>query len=143
MKASLFLLPSLLIVGLSAWMPPAAIAGSETCKNVDIRLTNDTSGEIKVTKLQYANFDQGPQGKYKTETGIFGLDGKQNISDGRSFTIPKRDLEKVNDEQTHFAVTYQRRSSTGGYGLSITQITPNFTCRDGMLKEVVLNKRGN
>jgi hypothetical protein len=137
MKTSLFLLPSLLIVGLSAWMPPAAIAGSETCKNVDIRLKNDTPGEIKVNKLQYVEKD----GRiYKTETGVFGIDGKQNIDEGNAFTITNRDLEKVNNEKTHFAVTYQRRGDNGRYGLPIIQETPKFTCVGGMLKEVVLTK---
>ncbi len=140
MKTSLLLLPSLLIVGLSAWIPPAAVAGSETCKNVNIRLKNDTSGEIKVTKLQYAEKD----GRiYKTETGVFGIDGKQDISAGRTFTITNRDLEKVNNEQTHFAVTYQRLDSSGRYSLPIIQKTPYFTCTSNMLKEVVLNKLDN
>ena len=137
MKASLFLIPSLLIVGLSAWMPPAAVASSETCKNVDIRLKNDTSREMKVTKLQYLEKD----GKiYKTETGVFGIDGEQNISVGRTFTITKRDLEKVNNERTHFVVTYRLRGDNG-YSLPILQQTPNFKCTSNMLKEVVLNEQ--
>jgi hypothetical protein len=140
MKTSLLLLPSLLIVILSTWMPPAAIAGSETCKNVNIRLKNDTPGEIKVTKLQYLEEDGN---LYKTETGVFGIDGKQNISDGRTFTITKRDLEKVNNEETRFAVTYQRRISNNRYTLPIIQKTPSFTCTSNMLKEVELNKLDN
>ncbi|WP_310482276.1 hypothetical protein [Chamaesiphon sp. VAR_48_metabat_403] len=138
MKASLFLLPSLLIVGLSAWMPPAAIAGSETCKNVDIRLKNGTSREMKVTKLQYLEPDKN---QYKTETGVFGIDGEQNISVGRTFTIAKRDLEKVNNEEIHFVVTYRLRADTGGYSLPILQQMRNFKCTSNMLKEVVLTEQ--
>ncbi|WP_310411982.1 hypothetical protein [Chamaesiphon sp. OTE_8_metabat_110] len=137
MKTSLFFLPSLLVIALSAWMPPAAVAGSETCKNVDIRLKNGTSREMKVTKLQYLEPDKG---QYKTETGVFGIDGEQNISVGRTFTIAKRDLEKVNNEQIHFVVTYRLRVDNG-YSLPILQQMPNFKCTSNMLKEVVLTEQ--
>lgn len=127
MKTSLLLLPSLLIVGLSAWMPPAAIAGSETCKNVDIKLINATNDEIKVTKLEY--FDRDNR-QYRTETGIFGPDGKQDlVASGPPFTIAKRDLEKVNNERTNIRVTYRHLIGGNKYGSSKTEITPDFTCR--------------
>ena len=137
MKASLFLLPSLLIVGLSAWMPPAAIAGSETCKNVNITLQNDTKDDIKVTKLEYYDFDND---QYRTETGIFGPSGNLGIFEGNNFPINKRDLEKVNNESTKIRVTYRQRSGNGNkYGSSKTETTPTFTCTSGMPKEVVLD----
>jgi hypothetical protein len=132
MKTSLFLLPSLLVVALSAWIPPAAIAGSETCKNVPIILTNATPDEIKITKLEYSDFDNR---QYRTETGIFGVDGKQNLEQKKSFGRT-RDLEKVNNESTQFRVTYRHRIGGDKYEPPVTQTSPKFTCRNDM-KEAV------
>ncbi|WP_373540233.1 hypothetical protein [Chamaesiphon sp.] len=135
MKTSLFLLPALLVVAFSAWMPPAALA-SDTCNNVDITLTNSTPDEIKITKLEYYDFDKG---QYRTETGVFGVDGKQNLERGQSFPIANRDLEKVNDDSTQIRVTYRHRIGGDKYGSTVTDSTPTFTCRDNMSKTVVLN----
>lgn len=137
MKASLLLLPSLLIVGLSAWMPPAAIAGSETCKNVNITMRNSTPDEIQITKLEYFESDRN---KWHTETGVFGIDGKQNLERNQPFTVT-RDLEKVdNDPNTKIKVTYRHRIGGDKYEPSVTETSSNFTCRDNMPKEVVLDK---
>jgi hypothetical protein len=137
MKTSLLLLPSLLVVGLSAWMPPAAIAGSETCKNVDINLKNATTDEIQITKLEYYDFDND---KYRAETGVFGIDGKQNVFADKSFRIANRDLEKINNESTQIRVTYRHRIGGNKYEPPVTENTPTFTCRDGMSKEFALDK---
>lgn len=128
MKTSLFLLPSLLVVALSAWMPPAAIAGSETCKNVPISLINATNDEIRITKLEYFDLDNG---KLRAETGIFGPDGKQDLQQNKPFD-KIRDLEKVNNEPTYLQVTYRRLIGGNKYEPPVTQISSKFTCRSNM-----------
>ncbi len=132
MKASLLLLPSLLIVASSAWMPPAAIAGSETCKNVEIKLINATKDEIKLTKLEYDD-----SGQYRTEIGVFGVDGKQKLQQKKSFE-KTRDLKKVNDEQTHIRVTYRHLIGGDKYESPVTQKSSTFTCRDNMKDPITI-----
>jgi hypothetical protein len=135
MKTSIFLLPSLLVVALSAWIPPA-VAASDTCKNVRITLTNSTPDEIKLKKLEYYD---GDKKQWREEATMFGIiDEKQNLEQTKSFTRT-RDLEKVNDDLTKLRVTYSHRIGGNKYEPPVTEISPQFTCSDGMNREVILN----
>lgn len=136
MKTSLFLLPSLLVVALSAWMPPAAVA-SDTCKNVKIGIENATSDEIKVTKFEYLDKDKE---KYRTEN-LLGIDGHQKIEPGQTFKVT-RDLQQVGNDETRFQVTYSHRIGGDKYERSLTEISPRFTCSDNekKIRRIVLDK---
>lgn len=134
MKTSLFLLPSLLVVSLSAWMPPAAIA-ADNCKNVNITLKNGTRDEIKITKFEYFDFDKN---KYRTEN-LLGLDGQQKLEPNKSFNAT-RNLEQIDNDRTKFKVTYRHKIGGNQFEPPVTEESPTFVCSDNISKTVLLNK---
>jgi hypothetical protein len=134
MKTSIFLLPSLLVVALSAWMSPAAIA-ADTCENVAIGIKNGTRDEIKVTKFEYFDFDKN---KYRTEN-LFGLDGKQSIERGQTFNVT-RNLGQVGNDRTKFRVTYSHKIGGNKFEPPVTEVSPAFKCSNNDKKTVFLDK---
>jgi hypothetical protein len=133
MKRSLFLLPSLLAVSLSAAMPPTAIA-ADNCKDIRITLKNGTRDEIKVTKFEYFDFDKN---KYRTEN-LLGLDGQQKLEPNKSITVT-RNLEQIDNDRTKFKVTYQHKIGGNKFEPPVTEETPDFICKDNKSKTVFLN----
>jgi hypothetical protein len=122
-----------MFVGLLLTAAATAFA-QDTCSNVDIKLTNATADEIKVTKFEYYDYTDT---KWRTES-MFGLDGHQKLEPGKSWT-KKQDLEHIEDDKTKFKVTYQWHIGGSKWGDPVTKVTTDFTCRDNMSKEVVID----
>jgi len=76
---------------------------------------------------------------WKTETGIFGVDGFDKLESGKS-NAWTRDLESVLNDTTEFRVTYAHHIGGSKWGSDILAATGNFTCREGLKKTVTLTK---
>ena len=135
MKKSLFVIPSLLLLGLGISLPQSAMALGDTCKNVKITIKNDTPDEIKVTKFEYFDFDKN---KFRTEN-LLGIDGQQKLEPNKSFTVT-RDLGQIKNDKTNFKVTYQHKIGGTKFEPAVSETTASFTCRDGITKTVSLTK---
>lgn len=105
----------------------------DVCSNVTIKLTNATSGQIKVTKFEYYDFTAD---KWRTEV-MFGVDGHQKLEPGKSWS-KKQDLEHIENDKTKFKVTYQSLIGGSKWEDPTSTETDEFTCEDGMTKEVVI-----
>ena len=108
-----------------------AAFASDTCKNVTIKMVNRTSNEIKLTKLEYFDFDQPT---WRTENA-FGVDGEQKVEP--NFTVsPKRDREKVGNDKTKIRVSWKRHAGGSDWDPGPSVTTAEFTCKDSMTKTV-------
>jgi hypothetical protein len=110
------LLVSLLLCGTFPIAAEPAFALGDKCKDVTITLKNTSSDFIKVTKVQYKDFERN---KFRTEfmLGIIDPTAEQVISPGRSYT-KTRNLEFVGNDETFFLVSYQH--VRGGKGEKLT-----------------------
>jgi hypothetical protein len=112
----------------------AAFAFGDTCSNVTIKLTNSTSGQIKVTKFEYYDYSAK---EWRTEV-MFGVDGHQKLEPGKSWS-KKQDLEHIENDKTKFKVTYQSLIGGSKWEDPVSKETGDFTCKDAMTKEVVID----
>jgi hypothetical protein len=108
---------------------------NDTCKNVKITMSNNTSDEIKLTKLEYKDFDKG---KWNTENA-FGVDGIQKLEHGVSMNTT-RDLQNVGNDKTELRVTYQHHMGGTKWGDKITVTGDQFTCKNEGTHTVSLTK---
>jgi hypothetical protein len=122
-----------MFVGLLLTASTTAFGMGDTCSNVNIKLTNSTGGEIKVTKFEYYDHTED---KWRTES-MFGLDGHQKLEPGKSWS-KKQDLEHVENDLTKFKVTYQSHIGGSKWADPLSKVTDDFTCKDKMTKEVVI-----
>ncbi len=130
----LILLP--LIAVAAGLTPGGQLLASDNCKNVVITLSNKTDDDIRVKKFEYRDFDKGD---WKTEV-IFGLDGHQDLEEGKSYTFNSQNLESVLKDTTEFRFTYAHRIGGNKWEPDVTQTTGTFTCTEGMTKTVSLTR---
>ena len=126
-------------------LPLAALAFSlvagknlnaQTCKNVDIKIVNSTGDEIKVKKFEYNDIDKGT---WKTETGMFGVDGFDKLEPGKSNSWA-RSLGFQDEMSTQFRVTYSHHIGGSKWGADKVYTTGTFTCSDNMPKTLTLTQ---
>jgi phosphate-selective porin len=125
---------SILMMPLLAFALSLATSGTASaqnnCSNVDITIKNSTPDEIKVKRLEYSD-----GGTFRTETGIFGVDGFQKLNPNQSVPF-RRDLEHVGGSSTQIRVTYAHHIGGSKWGSDRTFLTGSFTCIDGMARLV-------
>jgi hypothetical protein len=124
---NIFLMP---LMAFALSQAAALPADAQTCDNVSIRIKNSTSDEVKVKKLEYAD-----GATFRTETGIFGVDGFQKLMPNQSVPFT-RDLEHVGGATTRIKVTYAHHIGGSKWGTDRTFETTSFTCIDGASKLV-------
>jgi len=112
-----------------------AQAAGDNCKDVRITLANRTADEIKITKLEYKDFDKNI---FRTEAA-FGLDGFQRLERNKSF-VTVQNLEHVDNDQTQLRVTYKHRIGGTKFEDAVVVLGETFVCRDGTAITVKLNK---
>ncbi len=105
-----------------------------TCENFKITLHNSTDAEVRVKKFEYKDGS-----RWKTEEGIFGVDGHQKIERGHGVTFT-RNLGGVGDETTQFRVTYEHHIGGTLWGDDISEVTAPFTAHDNGSKTVTLTR---
>jgi len=125
-----------LIVLAAGLSPGGRLLAADNCKNVVVTISNQTGDEIKVKKLEYRDFDKAT---WKTETGIFGVDGFDKLESGKS-NAWTRDLESVLNDTTEFRVTYSHHIGGSKWGSDILAVTGSFTCSEGLKKTITLTK---
>jgi hypothetical protein len=113
-----------------------SLLASDNCKDVVITISNKTSDEIRVKTFEYRDFDKE---KWKTEV-MFGIDGHQDLEEGKAYTFNSQNLESVLDDKTEFRVTYAHHIGGNKWGLDKTETTGTFTCTVGMKKTVSITK---
>ena len=120
---------SILMMPLLAFAVSLAAAGTalaqNNCSNVDVRIKNSTPDEIKVKRFEYSD-----GGTWRTETGMFGVDGFQKLMPNQSVPFT-RDLEHVGGSSTRIKVTYVHHIGGSKWGADRTFTTGSFTCIDG------------
>ncbi len=103
-----------------------------TCEDFKITIYNDTHAEVKVKKFEYKDGT-----KWKTETGMFGVDGIQKIEKEHGFTWT-RNLGGIGDETTQFRVTYSHHIGGTKWGDDRIASTDSFVAHDNHSKKVTL-----
>ena len=128
------LLPLMALV--SGLAPVSPLLASDNCKRVVLTLNNKTKDDIRVKKFEYRDFDKGV---WKTEV-IFGLDGHQDLEEGKGYTFKPQNLESVLNDTTEFRFTYAHLIGGNKWEPDVTQTTGTFTCSAEMTKAVSLTK---
>ena len=105
-----------------------------TCQNFKITVINSCHGEIKVKKFEYKDGSN-----WKTETGMFGVDGFQEIEEKHGFTWT-RDLGGISNEDTQFRVTYSHHIGGTKWGSDISAVTPTFRAQANEGRTVTLTQ---
>jgi hypothetical protein len=121
------------LLALAMSLAAARTASAQTCSNVDVTIKNSTSDEIKVKRFEYLDGST-----WRTETGMFGVDGFQKLMPNKSVPF-ERDLERVGGESTRIRVTYAHHIGGSKWGSDRTFYTSTFTCIDGMSRFVDIN----
>ena len=125
------------LMALAAGLAPVSqLMASDNCKGVVLTLKNETKDDIRVKKFEYRDFDKGV---WKTEV-IFGLDGHQDLEEGKGYTFKPQNLESVLNDATEFRFTYAHLIGGNKWEADVTQTTGQFTCKAEMTKSVSLTK---
>ncbi|MEZ5536932.1 MAG: hypothetical protein R3F02_15075 [Thiolinea sp.] len=110
------------VLALGMTMGNAAFALGDACNDFDIRVRNLTGSEIKVTKVEYADYDRGI---YRTE-----IRGNQRIDQGDTHVWERR-LAHVDNDRTNLRVSYRvKRPNRVGFYPERTINSGDFICRD-------------
>jgi len=107
---------------------------AQTCNDVEIKIVNNTGDEIKVKKFEYHDIDKG---MWKTETGIFGVDGFDKL-EPRAWHEWTRNLGFQDKMNTEFRVTYAHHVGGSKWGSDKVFITSKFLCTDKMKQTLTL-----
>lgn len=124
------LLTTVLAMGMVAGDAAFAM-GRDNCTNFRIRVVNSGEAPIKVTKLQYRDYDVNV-----TRTEAI---GNRRINSNRSHTWT-RNLQRVDNDETRLIVTYrEKRAYQAGYHPARTISTARFTCSDNGIRTIRIN----
>lgn len=108
-------------LGLFAWFSSPALAGSDTCKDVVIKVENKLSKEITVQVIEFYDFDKE---KWREELLDHTL-GVHRIAPGESKTY-LRNLQAVKNDGTKIKVQFTKPNG------NLDHVTgEKHTCKDG------------
>ena len=124
---------ALLTLGLNAATIGSAQA-NDTCNNFTIKMTNRQSNEIKLTKLEYYDYDDH---KWRTEN-VFGVDGEQKVEPNVFFST-KRDLQHIGGDKTNFRLSYKKHLGGSQWDDPKAITTADFTCSDNGSREIIVS----
>lgn len=120
------------VLALSMTAGDAAFAiGRDNCTDFRIRVVNTGEAPIKVTRLQYRDYDVNV-----TRNEAI---GNRRINPNRAHTWT-RNLQRVDNDITRLTITYrEKRAYQAGYHPARTVTTDRFTCRDNGIRTVRIN----
>lgn len=120
-----------LLIAAGMMMSGTAAAG-DNCKNFTINITNQSGYQVKVTKVQYRDYDKN---KWRKEALT------QKILQNNVNWPWKRNLEHVDNDLTRIKVSYKEKygGAFNGYSATMYAYSNNFTCRDNGSITVTLN----
>ena len=109
----------------------SAFAANDNCRNFDIRVVNSSGAPVKVTKLQYADYDVNV---WRTEAI-----GNRRVNPNTTHTWT-RNLQRVDNDLTNLIITYkEKRAYRAGYHPARTVSSGRFVCRDNGSRTVRIN----
>ena len=108
-----------------------ALAG-DNCKNFDIKIDNYSGYQVKVTKVEYYDYDKT---KWRNENLT------QKILQNNVRWTWERDLEHVDNDHTKFKVSYKEKygGSFNGYSSTKYAYSSKFVCKDNGARTVTLH----
>jgi len=90
------------IVATAAWTTgPVSAAASEHCKDVYVKVTNNTGGKVKIIDLDYYDYGIGKNGGWRSEPIKNEVIGKDKVWQAT------RRLENVKAEDTRIRIKYR------------------------------------
>lgn len=116
-----FILSTALMSILGAVAP--AEAATRHCKDVTLKVENDSGEEIKITDIDY--YDPDAIGDWRSEPI-----GSHRVDSGDTWEKTRR-LEKVNGQRTRIRVDYKLRDSDGDWGWTRRVESTSAVCDRG------------
>ena len=107
-----------------------ADAATRHCRNVTIKVENESGEEIKITDIDY--FDPDAIGDWRSEPI-----GSHRVNHGDTWEKTRR-LEKVNRQETTIRLDYKLRDSDGDWGYTRHVESEPDVCRHGITYTVTV-----
>ena len=119
-----------LMIAAGMMMGGNALAG-DNCKNFDIKIQNQSGYQVKVTKVEYYDYDKT---KWRKESLT------QKVLQNNVIWTWERDLEHVDNDSTKIKVSFKEKygGAVNGYSHTMYAYSNKFTCRDNGSKTIVL-----
>ena len=111
---------SLLLVSLTS--PTPSFALNDNCKDVRISVFNDHPVEIKVTKIEYRDYDK--ENKWRSEALV-----NRKIATTKHYQFI-RNLEHVKNDDTKIRITYKENQSGSRWGKELTVTGSKHECSE-------------
>ena len=120
-----------LMIAAGMMMGGNALAG-DNCKNFDIKIDNHSGYQVKVTKVEYYDYDKT---KWRNE------DLTHKILQNNVRWTWERNLEHVDNDDTKLKISYKEKygGAFGGYSSTKTAYSSKFVCKDNGARTVTLN----
>jgi len=122
--------PMTAIILVSMTLPGPAAALFDTCQDLEISFENNRSEDVKVTKVEYYDYDAN---KWRNERTWLGI--RINPGDSKS---RKRDLEHVRADDTKIKFEWKYKLASGWSSIKTFE-GPKFLCRNGGLVRFGIN----
>ena len=113
---------AIFLVAITLPMPAAALF--DTCQDLEISFENNRSEDVKITKVEYYDYDAN---KWRNENTWLGV--RINPGDSKS---RKRDLEHVRADDTKIKFEWKHKKASGWSSIN-TRESSKFLCRNGGL----------
>ena len=106
--------------------------GNDNCKNFDIKVKNHSGYQVKITKVEYKDYDKN---KWRNESLT------QKVLQNNVLWTWERNLEHVDNDNTKLKISYKEKygGAFGGYSSTKTAYSSKFVCKDNGARTVTLN----
>lgn len=118
----------LLVVSLAS--PTPAFALNDNCKDVRISVFNDHPVEVKVTKIEYRDYDK--ENKWRSEALV-----NRKIATTKHYQF-SRNLEHVKNDDTKIRITYKEHLGGSRWGKELTVTGSKHECSKGEYNRIHL-----
>lgn len=123
------ILGALAVLAAFAWMAAPA-AASEHCRNVYVKVTNNTGDKVKVIDLDYFDYGLGKKGRWRSEPTK-----NEVIAKNQVYQVTRR-LENVKAEYTRIRIKYRKpkKFGMGTFGAKVhkSKKSAKKMCTDGI-----------
>ena len=104
---------------------------ADNCKNFDIKIHNISGYQVKVTKVEYYDYDKS---KWRSEALT------HKVLQNNVLWTWERNLEHVDNDHTKFKVSFKEKygGAVGGYSSTKRAYSSKFVCKDNGSRTVTL-----
>ncbi len=110
--------------------PSSALALGDNCKDVRISVFNDHPVEVKVTKIEYRDYDR--DNKWRNESGV-----NRKIATTKHYQF-LRNFEHVKNDDTKIRITYRENLGGSRWGGEQTVEGAKHQCTEGEYNRIHL-----